>query len=193
MRQLKRITLFLGFLLIWMISVGGKEAAVNDQLDVFSDETTQLVETRNKKFQLHHENAQILLQSGKSSKATNPKKNEIVIFVTQKVGKKNIEISIGENLKKIIPTTKSIMLVQALKQQLKSSNDKTFNFGVQKLINSTASLINEHYHIKDKNDLSKKELNDLNHPQNMKMIWAIAIGIFVVIALAWYQNFKIKH
>lgn len=193
MKKLKQIALVLVFFGVSFLSIAAKNSAVDDQLEVFNSKTIQLLESRNDAFQRHHEKIKIILRSRKVATSIEPKRNEMIIFVTQKDKRKNVEISLGKNLKKIISTPESINFIQATKTQLRSSNKSTFNSGIQKIINTSASLIDKYYHVKNKNDLSEKELKNLNHPQSVKVIWGVGIGIFTIAALAWWQNFKIKH
>lgn len=193
MKKLRHIISIVLFSCLSIFNIAAKESDIDDQLGVFNSKTVQLLETRNKDFQNHREDASFILHGGNKQKLSAPKQNEIVIFVTQSSHKNNVEVNLGKNIRKIIPTAKSINIIQATKVQLRSSNTVTFNKGVQKVINAYASLIDRHYHVKNENDLSERELSNLNHPQRMKLFWGVSIGVFAIIALAWYQNFKIKH
>ncbi|QNQ81771.1 hypothetical protein [Lactobacillus sp. PV012] len=193
MKRVQRLILTLVFLGFGVLSLAAKNSVVSDELAVFDQKTTQLLAQRNTSFQRHHEKVHFVLQSNKKAKAIKPQENEMIIFVTKKANKRNVEISMGKNLARIIPLTKRMQILQATKQQLRSADKGIFNRGVQRLINISATLINRHYHVKDKNDISVRQLSKLNTSKNMKILWSLAVGIFAIVALAWYQNFKINH
>lgn len=183
------------FLLMGLFTLAATTSSVSDPVHVFNQSVVKNVEQRNTQYQKTKQKPKILLKSSKGQNIAqlNPKANEVIIAVGH--GKKNnVQIFAGSNFKKTLTTEKCSNIIRYAGDDLRSSNSKKFNQGINTCINAVGTLIAQQYTLSgNKNDLTQQQLQKIDHPQSVNMVWGIGIAIVATAAFAWYQNFKIKH
>ncbi|MBD5429879.1 TPM domain-containing protein [Lactobacillus sp.] len=183
------------FLLIGIFSLAATTSSVHDPVHIFNESVIKNVEQRNTQYQKTKQKPRILLRSSKGQNIVQlkPKANEVIIAVGH--GKRNnVQIFAGKNFSKILTSSKCGNIVRYAGDDLRSSNNKKFNKGINTCINAIGTLIAQQYELAgNKNDLTQQQLQKIDHPQSVNMVWGIGIAIVATAAFTWYQNFKIKH
>lgn len=188
---------FLGILLLLtgLFTMAMAKSSVDDPESVFDQNVIKNVEQRNAQYQKTKQKPQILLKSsqGQDIKQLHPKANQVIIVVGH--GKKNnVQIFAGSNFKKSLPASKCTNIVLYAGDNLRSSNSKKFNQGINTCVNAIGTLINQQYTLSgNKNDLTADQLQKIARPRQVNIVWGIGLAIVATVAFAWYQNFKIKH
>lgn len=183
------------FLLMGLFTLAATTSSISDPVHIFNQSVVKNVEQRNAQYQKTKQKPRILLQSSKGQNIAQlkPKVNEVIIAVGH--GKRNnVQIFAGKNFSKSLPSSKCGNIIRYAGDDLRSSNNKKFNRGINTCINAVGTLIAQQYTLSgNKNDLTQQQLQKIDHPQSVNMVWGIGIAIIATAAFAWYQNFKIKH
>lgn len=180
-----------------VIGMGMSKSPVNDSLSLYNSETVKLATQKNQTYQKVKAKPEIQLISLNSESNLNKlkaKKNQILIATAHaKNGRNNVQIIAGANFKSVFTTGQISNIIRYAGNDLRSSNNKTFNKGIRTVFNASATLVDQKYQLPgDKNTLTQSEIQKLNHPQSVNFVWGLIIVIVGTGAFAWYQRWRIK-
>lgn len=190
----KFIFTFLAACLIALLGMG--QSQVDDPVGIFDPVTKQLVESKNQTYRKTKAKPQIKLVSVKSNAALNKIKanKKTAIIAVAHTPKNNVQLIVGSSLKKPLSDLQTGNIIRYAGKDLRSSNSKKFNKGIRTVFNATATLIDQKYNFPgDKNTMTQEQLQKINHPQSMNMVWAIVVAVVATGAFTWYQGWKVKH
>ena len=186
--------IFLGILtLLAFFGLAMKQTNISDQAHIFNTTTKNLVTQKNDSYRTSKlsQKPEINLVSVTNDKKFDnlkPKKNQILIVTIHKQ-RNNVQILVGSNFEKILSSTTTSNIIRYAGDDLRSNKNKTFNQGIRTVFNACATLIDQQYHLPvDKNTLSSEQLQKINHPNSVNLVWGIIIAIIVTIIFSWYQN-----
>lgn len=180
-----------------VIGMGMSKSPVNDSLSLYNSETVKLATQKNQTYQKVKTKPEIQLNSLNSESNLNKlkaEKNQILIATAHaKNGRNNVQIIAGANFKSVFTTGQISNIIRYAGNDLRSSNNKTFNKGIRTVFNASATLVDQKYQLPgDKNTLTQSEMQKLNHPQSVNFVWGLIIVIVGTGAFAWYQRWRIK-
>ena len=186
--------LFLGVLTLlafWGLAM--KQSNVSDQAHIFNIPTNKLVSEKNEAYQASKLKEKpvidlVSVTNNDAFKRLKPHKNQVLI-VTIHQKKNNIQILVGSNFKKTLSSTTTSNIIRYAGNELRSSNNSTFNKGIRSVFNACTTLIDQELNLPaDKNALSSTQLQKINHPQSVNFVWGIIIALGATIVFSWYQR-----
>ena len=185
---------FLGILtLLAFFGLAMKQPNVNDHAHIYNATTNKLVSEKNETYQTSKLKEKpvidlVSITNNNAFKRLKPHKNQVLI-VTIHQKKNNVQILVGSNFKKTLSATTTSNIVRYAGDELRSSNNRTFNKGIRKVFNACTTLIDQQLSLPaDKNTLSNNQLQKINHPQSVNLVWGIIIAIGATIVFSWYQR-----
>ena len=185
---------FLGILtLLAFFGLAMKQPNVNDHAHIYNVTTNKLVSEKNETYQTSKLKEKpvidlVSITNNDAFKRLKPHKNQVLI-VTIHQKKNNVQILVGSNFKKTLSATTTSNIVRYAGDDLRSSNNRTFNKGIRKVFNACTTLIDQELSLPaDKNALSNNQLQKINHPQSVNFVWGIIIALGATIVFSWYQR-----
>lgn len=185
---------FLGILtLLAFFGLAMKQPNVNDHAHIYNATTSKLVSEKNETYQTSKLKEKpvidlVSITNNDAFKRLKPHKNQVLI-VTIHQKKNNVQILVGSNFKKTLSATTTSNIIRYAGDELRSSNNRTFNKGIRKVFNACTTLIDQELRLPaDKNALSNNQLQKINHPQSVNFVWGIIIAIGATIVFSWYQR-----
>ena len=185
---------FLGILtLLAFFGLAMKEPNINDHAHIYNVTTNKLVSEKNETYQTSKLKEKpvidlVSITNNDAFKRLKPHKNQVLI-VTIHQKKNNVQILVGSNFKKTLSATTTSNIVRYAGDDLRSSNNRTFNKGIRKVFNACTTLIDQELSLPaDKNALSNNQLQKINHPQSVNFVWGIIIALGATIVFSWYQR-----
>ena len=185
---------FLGILtLLAFFGLAMKQPNVNDHAHIYNATTSKLVSEKNETYQTSKLKEKpvidlVSITNNNAFKRLKPHKNQVLI-VTIHQKKNNVQILVGSNFKKTLSATTTSNIIRYAGDELRSSNNRTFNKGIRKVFNACTTLIDQELRLPaDKNALSNNQLQKINHPQSVNFVWGIIIAIGATIVFSWYQR-----
>lgn len=185
---------FLGILtLLAFFGLAMKQPNVNDHAHIYNATTNKLVSEKNETYQTSKLKEKpvidlVSITNNDAFKRLKPHKNQVLI-VTIHQKKNNVQILVGSNFKKTLSATTTSNIIRYAGDELRSSNNRTFNKGIRKVFNACTTLIDQEIRLPaDKNALSNNQLQKINHPQSVNLVWGIIIAIGATIVFSWYQR-----
>lgn len=185
---------FLGILtLLAFFGLAMKQPNVNDHAHIYNATTSKLVSEKNETYQTSKLKEKpvidlVSITNNDAFKCLKPHKNQVLI-VTIHQKKNNVQILVGSNFKKTLSATTTSNIIRYAGDELRSSNNRTFNKGIRKVFNACTTLIDQELRLPaDKNALSNNQLQKINHPQSVNFVWGIIIAIGATIVFSWYQR-----
>lgn len=186
--------LFLGILsLLAFFGLAMTQASVIDQAHIFNQVTNNLVTQKNETYQKTKLKEKpivnlVSVTSNRAFKQLKPRKNQIII-VTIHQQKNNVQILVGSKFKKVLPVTTTNNIIRYAGDDLRSKQNKTFNKGIRKVFNACTTLIDQELNLPaDKNTLSSVQLQKVNHPQSLNLVWAIIVALAITVAFSWQKK-----
>ncbi|WP_297815234.1 TPM domain-containing protein [uncultured Lactobacillus sp.] len=186
------------FLPLMLLLMAMGSSSVKDPLNFYNDATRQLVETKNNYYRKTKAKPQIILVSVKNDdqiKEIKPKAKQVIIATGHsKNDRKNVQILVGKSLEKVLSQTQISNIIRYAGKDLRSSKSSTFNKGIALVINACTTLVDQKYSFPgDKNTLTQEQMQKINHPQSVNLVWGIVIAVIATAAFSWYQHWKIKN
>lgn len=185
---------FLGILtLLAFFGLAMKQPNVNDHAHIYNATTNKLGSEKNETYQTSKLKEKpvidlVSITNNDAFKRLKPHKNQVLI-VTIHQKKNNVQILVGSNFKKNLSATTTSNIIRYAGDELRSSNNRTFNKGIRKVFNACTTLIDQELRLPaDKNALSNNQLQKINHPQSVNFVWGIIIAIGATIVFSWYQR-----
>lgn len=185
---------FLGILtLLAFFCLAMKQPNVNDHAHIYNATTNKLVSEKNETYQTSKLKEKpvinlVSITNNDAFKRLKPHKNQVLI-VTIHQKKNNVQILVGSNFKKTLSATTTSNIIRYAGDELRSSNNRTFNKGIRKVFNACTTLIDQQLSLPaDKNALSNNQLQKINHPQSVNLVWGIIIALGATIVFSWYQR-----
>lgn len=185
---------FLGILtLLAFFGLAMKQPNVNDHAHIYNATTNKLVSEKNETYQTSKLKEKpvidlVSITNNDAFKRLKPHKNQVLI-VTIHQKKNNVQILVGSNFKKKLSATTTSNILRYAGDDLRSSNNRTFNKGIRKVFNACTTLIDQELSLPaDKNALSNNQLQKINHPQSVNLVWGIIIALGATIVFSWYQR-----
>ena len=185
---------FLGILtLLAFFGLAMKQPNVNDHAHIYNVTTNKLVSEKNETYQTSKLKEKpvidlVSITNNDAFKRLKPHKNQVLI-VTIHQKKNNVQILVGSNFKKKLSATTTSNILRYAGDDLRSSNNRTFNKGIRKVFNACTTLIDQELSLPaDKNALSNNQLQKINHPQSVNLVWGIIIALGATIVFSWYQR-----
>lgn len=88
-----------------------------------------------------------------------------------------------------MPVTTTNNIIRYAGDDLRSKQNKTFNDGIRKVFNACTTLVDQELNLPaDKNTLSNEQLQKLNHPQSLNLVWAIIVALAITVAFSWQKK-----
>ena len=185
---------FLGILtLLAFFGLAMKQPNVNDHAHIYNATTNKLVSEKNETYQTSKLKEKpvinlVSITNNDAFKRLKPHKNQVLI-VTIHQKKNNVQILVGSNFKKTLSATTTSNIIRYAGDELRSSNNRTFNKGIRKVFNACTTLIDQQLSLPaDKNALSNNQLQKINHPQSVNLVWGIIIALGATIVFSWHQR-----
>lgn len=190
-----KIIVMLTFI-ISLFAVGAGQSFIKDQARIYNQKTNNLVEKKNQIYQKTKAKPHISLVSVTSQKEFDklrPTANNLII-ATLHQKKNNVQILVGKNQKKVFSDNQVSNIIRYAGDNLRSSNNSTFNKGIRTVFNACTTLLDQKYNFPgDKNTLTKEQMQRLNHPQSMNLVWGLVVAVIATFAFTWYQHWRIKN
>ncbi|KRM85267.1 beta-propeller domain-containing protein [Lactobacillus hominis DSM 23910 = CRBIP 24.179] len=191
--------IFLLFLLpICLLGMSMSNASVKDPLHFYNSQTRQLVETKNSYYRKTKAKPEVILVSVKNDdqiKQLKPSSKQVIIATGHSQNdRKNVQILAGKSLQKVLSQTQVANIIRYAGKDLRSKKNATFNKGIRSVVNACTTLIDQKYNFPgDKNTLTSQQMQKINHPQSVNLVWGIVIAIIATGAFTWYEHWKIKN
>lgn len=164
---------------------------------MFNTKTEELVTQKNVEYQKTKSKPEIRLLSLKDSNAINrirPQKNQVIIAAALQNKKKNIQILVGKNYQDTLTQAKCSNIIRYAGNKLRSEKQATFNSGIQLVFNACATLIAQKDKLSyDKNSLTQEELQKIDHPQSVNLVWGLVIAALISFGLVLFKSMRKPH
>ena len=122
-----------------------------------------------------------------------PLKNQIIIAVALQNKKKNVQIIVGKNYQDPLTQSKCGNIVRYAGNKLRSEKAATFNSGIRLVFNACATLVAQKDKLSyDKNSLTQDELQKIDHPQSVNLVWGLVIAALISFGLVLFKSFRKK-
>lgn len=165
---------------------------VSDPQGLFDNQTKELVNQKNKSYQETKTKPEIRLLSLKKSSDLNrirPLKNQVIIATALQDKKKNVQIIVGQNYQDVLTQSKCSNIIRYAGDKLRSSKLETFNSGIRLVFNACATLIAQKDKLSyDKNSLTQDELQKIDHPQSVNLVWGLVIAALISFGLVLFKS-----
>lgn len=167
---------------------------VSDPQGLFDNQTKELVNQKNKSYQEAKTKPEIRLLSLKKSSDLNrirPLKNQVIIVAALQDKKKNVQIIVGQNYQDVLPQSKCSNIIRYAGNKLRSSKPETFNSGIRLVFNACATLVAQKDKLSyDKNSLTQDELQKIDHPQSVNLVWGLVIAALISFGLVLFKSVR---
>jgi uncharacterized membrane protein YgcG len=184
-------------LLICLLTLtASTKSFVSDPQGLFDNQTNELVNQKNESYQKTKTKPEIRLLSLKDSKDLNriqPLKNQIIIAVALQNKKKNVQIIVGKNYQDLLTQNKCGNIIRYAGNKLRSEKAATFNSGIRLVFNACATLVAQKDKLSyDKNSLTQDELQKIDHPQSVNLVWGLVVAALISFGLVLFKSFRKK-
>ncbi|KRN00812.1 hypothetical protein FD18_GL000629 [Lactobacillus taiwanensis DSM 21401] len=188
---------FLSLLACLLLLTASTSSFINDPENLFNTKTEELVTQKNVEYQKTKSKPEIRLLSLKDSNAINrirPQKNQVIIAAALQSKKKNIQILVGKNYQDTLTQSKCSNIIRYAGNKLRSEKQATFNSGIQLVFNACATLIAQKDKLSyDKNSLTQEELQKIDHPQSVNLVWGLVIAALISFGLVLFKSMRKPH
>ena len=188
---------FLSLLACLLLLTASTSSFINDPENLFNTKTEELVTQKNVEYQKTKSKPEIRLLSLKDSNAINrirPQKNQVIIAAALQNKKKNIQILVGKNYQDTLTQAKCGNIIRYAGNKLRSEKQATFNSGIQLVFNACATLIAQKDKLSyDKNSLTQEELQKIDHPQSVNLVWGLVIAALISFGLVLFKSMRKPH
>ena len=188
---------FLSLLACLLLLTASTSSFINDLENLFNTKTKELVTQKNVEYQKTKSKPEIRLLSLKDSNAINrirPQKNQVIIAAALQNKKKNVQILVGKNYQDTLTQTKCSNIIRYAGDKLRSEKQATFNSGIQLVFNACATLIAQKDKLSyDKNSLTQEELQKIDHPQSVNLVWGLVIAALISFGLVLFKSMRKPH
>lgn len=185
---------FLSLLACLLLLTASTSSFINDPENLFNTKTEELVTQKNVEYQKTKSKPEIRLLSLKDSNAINrirPQKNQVIIAAALQNKKKNIQILVGKNYQDTLTQAKCSNIIRYAGNKLRSEKQATFNSGIQLVFNACATLIAQKDKLSyDKNSLTQEELQKIDHPQSVNLVWGLVIAALISFGLVLFKSMR---
>ena len=172
-------------LLICLLTLtASTKSFVSDPQGLFDNQTKELVNQKNESYQKTKTKPEIRLLSLKDS-------NDLNRILQNK--KKNVQIIVGKNYQDPLTQSKCGNIVRYAGNKLRSEKAATFNSGIRLVFNACATLVAQKDKLSyDKNSLTQDELQKIDHPQSVNLVWGLVIAALISFGLVLFKSFRKK-
>ncbi|OYS19918.1 beta-propeller domain-containing protein [Lactobacillus taiwanensis] len=188
---------FLSLLACLLLLTASTSSFINDPENLFNTKTEELVTQKNVEYQKTKSKPEIRLLSLKDSNAINrirPQKNQVIIAAALQSKKKNIQILVGKNYQDTLTQSKCSNIIRYAGNKLRSEKQATFNSGIQLVFNACETLIAQKDKLSyDKNSLTQEELQKIDHPQSVNLVWGLVIAALISFGLVLFKSMRKPH
>lgn len=187
-----------GILLIsFLLFTASTASFVNDPQNLFNNQTNELVTQKNKEYQKTKNKPEIRLLSLKNSNDINkirPMKNQVTIVAALQNKRKNVQILVGKNYQDVLTQNKCSNIIRYAGDKLRSEQKSSFNSGIRLVFNACATLIAQKDKLSyDKNSLTQEELQKIDHPQSVSLVWGLVIAALISFGLVLFKSTRKPH
>ena len=93
-----------------------------------------------------------------------------------------------------ITQAKCSNIIRYAGNKLRSEKQATFNSGIQLVFNACATLIAQKDKLSyDKNSLTQEELQKIDHPQSVNLVWGLVIAALISFGLVLFKSMRKPH
>lgn len=183
----------LGILLVLVaaVTMAFTPSRVKDPVQIIDPNTEAMVNDQDMQYQRKAASPQIYLQTQASLHLSAPKHltgNELVILVGVKGQRANVKIFRSPAVAKWLPQEKCDSIVVSQVKLLKPANKKNFNQGLQKIVQASCTVLEDHYHLPHgANSLNPVEMMHVTNPHRTKLTNALIIAV-IAMALFWFAR-----
>lgn len=187
-----------GILLIsFLLFTASTASFVSDPQNLFNNQTKELVTQKNKEYQKTKNKPEIRLLSLKNSNDINkirPMKNQVIIVAALQNKRKNVQILVGKNYQDVLTQNKCSNIIRYAGDKLRSEKKSNFNSGIRLVFNACATLIAQKDKLSyDKNSLTQEELQKVDHPQSVSLVWGLVIAALISFGLVLFKSTRKPH
>ena len=187
-----------GILLIsFLLFTASTTSFVSDLQNLFNNQTKELVTQKNKEYQKTKNKPEIRLLSLKNSNDINkirPMKNQVIIVAALQNKRKNVQILVGKNYQDVLTQNKCRNIFRYAGDKLRSEKKSSFNSGIRLVFNACATLIAQKDKLSyDKNSLTQEELQKIDHPQSVSLVWGLVIAALISFGLVLFKSTRKPH
>lgn len=187
-----------GILLIsFLLFTASTTSFVSDLQNLFNNQTKELVTQKNKEYQKTKNKPEIRLLSLKNSNDINkirPMKNQVIIVAALQNKRKNVQILVGKNYQDVLTQNKCSNIIRYACDKLRSEKKSSFNSGIRLVFNACATLIAQKDKLSyDKNSLTQEELQKIDHPQSVSLVWGLVIAALISFGLVLFKSTRKPH
>lgn len=189
-----KIIIIASLLVCLLTLTGSTSSFVSDSQGIYNIQTKNLVNQKNESYQKTKTKPEIRLLSLKNSNDLNrirPLKNQVIIVAALQNKKKNVQIIVGKNYQNILTQNKCSNIVRYAGNKLRSNRAATFNSGIRLVFNACATLIAQKDKLSyDKNSLTQDELQKIDHPQSVNLVWGLIIAALLSFGLVLFKSIR---
>ena len=187
-----------GILLIsFLLFTASTTSFVSDLQNLFNNQTKELVTQKNKEYQKTKNKPEIRLLSLKNSNDINkirPMKNQVIIVAALQNKRKNVQILVGKNYQDVLQKNKGSNIIRYAGNKLRKKKKSSFNSGIRLVFNACATLIAQKDKLSyDKNSLTQEELQKIDHPQSVSLVWGLVIAALISFGLVLFKSTRKPH
>ena len=191
-----KVIVFFPLLMCFFLLTASTASFVSDPKGLFNNQTKELVNQKNESYQKIKNKPEIRLLSLKDNSYLNrirPLKNQVIIAVALQNKKKNVQIIVGQNYQDTLTRNKCSNIIRYAGNKLRSEKSNTFNSGIRLVFNACATLIAQKDKLSyDKNSLTQEELQKIDHPQSVNLVWGLVIAALISFGLVLYKGVRRK-
>lgn len=186
------------FLLVGLLLLTASTSSfVSDPENLFNTKTKELITQKNIKYQKVKSKPEIRLLSLEDSSTINriqPQKNQVIIAVALQNKKRNVQILVGKNYQDTLTQAKCSNIIRYAGNKLRSEKRTTFNSGIQLVFNACVTLIAQKDKLSyDKDSLTQEELQKIDHPQSVNLVWGLVIAALISFGLVLFKSMRKTH
>ncbi|MGQ5709699.1 TPM domain-containing protein [Lactobacillus sp. PSON] len=192
-----KLLIFIGLLLTFLTLSGFSQNNIEDNAHILNKETQELITAKNNRYWQTKEQPQVVVKTVDrlnhlTPKTLNKQKNKVFIVIGVKKDKKNVQIYSTKDLHGAFTAESRASIIRAAGDELRSSNNATFNKGVRFVFRACATKVDQQYqYTLDKYDLTDSEQSTITHPR--KVALPIALALVIVVAGMIYVLRKVKR
>lgn len=196
-RMKTKLLIFIGLLLTFLTLSGFSQNNIEDNAHILNKETQELITAKNNRYWQTKEQPQVVVKTVDrlnhlTPKTLNKQKNKVFIVIGVKKDKKNVQIYSTKDLHGAFTAESRASIIRAAGDELRSSNNATFNKGVRFVFRACATKVDQQYqYTLDKYDLTDSEQSTIIHPR--KVALPIALALVIVVAGMIYVLRKVKR
>lgn len=175
-----------------LLTLAFAPARVQDQAQVLTKATRQMVAEEDARWERSHQQPQLFVHTQRGLKFHDPQPltgNRVYLLVGVAGKKANVRLVTSSKMRKWLKPEQTNNLVLSQAKKLQPQKRKQFNLALQKIIQALVTLIEQHYgYVQDKNSLNQIELTQMVHPHKQNLPKAIIVGLVVVFAMFWLRR-----